>query len=345
MSQIALTGNPPSSIQEQLEQGGLEIDEGADLTLHWCPDSTAISSIRSLADHDEAVIAIVSNQTLADDAIRAGAIDAWEGLPAGDELRRQLDSMIRLHHLWRRKMRRRERSVRRTLNDLQTTQDLLGRLINATPNPVMAADMRGRVLVFNQAAEAALGYESSWAKAHMHVTEIYASQADARRVLSSIRNSPDRMAVGLEIRLRARSGEQFPVLLSAAEVSAADGMPMATVGVFEDLRREHALRSRLEQTTEQLIATEKRASAMAVAGAAAHELNQPLTTVMGCLELLELKTDLDTDTRARIQRAYTQLERMADIVRSLASTKKSKTIGYVGQTRILDLHQDKENNP
>ena len=150
------------------------------------------------------------------------------------------------------------------------------------------------------------------------------------------------MILGFEVRLRARSGEHFPVLLSAAEVSAADGMPLATVGVFEDLRQEQALRNRLEQTTEQLIATEKRAAAMEVAGAAAHELNQPLTAVMGCLELLELKTTLDSDTQERIQRAYVQLERMAEIVRSLASPKRTQTIGYVGHTRILDLHNDTE---
>jgi signal transduction histidine kinase len=152
------------------------------------------------------------------------------------------------------------------------------------------------------------------------------------------------MVLELEVRLRARSGEHFPVLLSAAEVSAADGMPLATVGVFEDLRREQALRNRLEQTTEQLIETEKRAAAMEVAGAAAHELNQPLTAVMGCLELLEFKSDLDTDTKERIQRATVQLERMAEIVRSLASSKRTTTIGYVGHTRILDLHSDPESS-
>jgi PAS domain S-box-containing protein len=343
MSQIALTGDPPEQIRSALLKLGLEIDEGADITVHWCPDEQSLDTIRTLADQDEAVIAIVGDDALLDAAVQAGAIDAWSGVPDPLSLHHQIDTTTRLQHLWRRKMRRRERDARRTLNDLQTTQDLLGRLINATPNPVMAVDMRGRVLVFNRAAEGALGYDSDWAMKHMHVTDIYASPDDARRILSQIRESPERMVQGLEIRLRSRSGEQFPVLLSAAEVSAADGMPLATVGVFEDLRQEQALRNRLEQTTEQLIETEKRAAAMEVAGAAAHELNQPLTAVMGCLELLELKTDLDTDTQARIQRAYIQLERMAEIVRSLANSKRTNTIRYVGHTRILDLHTDTEN--
>ena len=83
---------------------------------------------------------------------------------------------------------------------------------------------------------------------------------------------------------------------------------------------------------------------MEVAGAAAHELNQPLTAVMGCLELLEFKSNLDTDTKERIQRATVQLERMAEIVRSLANSKRTTTIGYVGHTRILDLHADPESS-
>ena len=342
MSHIALTGALPPEFRKQIREMGFEIDEGAELTLHWCATEADVTAIRSLADQDEAVIAIVSETKLAEVAIRAGAIDAWDGIPEPSSLRRQIDSTIRLHHLWRRKMRRRERETRRALNDLQTTEDLLGRLINATPNPVMAADMRGRVLVFNQAAETALGYESGWAKQHMHVTDIYAAPEDARRILSEIRAHPDRMVSEFEIRLRARSGEHFPVLLSAAEVSAADGMPMATVGVFEDLRREQALRNRLEQTTEQLIETEKRATAMEIAGAASHELNQPLTAVMGCLELLELQANLDQRSQDRIRRATTQLERMADIVRSLAKPNRTQTIGYVGHTRIIDLNAEPE---
>jgi signal transduction histidine kinase len=172
----------------------------------------------------------------------------------------------------------------------------------------------------------------------MHVTEIYADPGVARRVLSGIRGSPSGMMQAVAVRLRARSGEQIPVLLSAAEVYAADGMPIATVGVFEDQRQEVALRNRLEKTTEQLIASEKRAAAIEVAGAAAHELNQPLTMVMGALEMLEMRADLPEDVHRRVERAYVQLERMAEIVRRLGDTTRPRSKGYVGQTRILDLN-------
>ena len=235
--------------------------------------------------------------------------------------------ILRSEQHLRRRMRRAERDSRRALAELQSTRDLLGRLIDATPDPVMAVDLRGRVLVFNRAAESALGYDAAWALAHMHVTDVYVDRTEARRVLSAIRNSPDGIVQHLEARLRARSGEQLPVSLSAAEVYAADGMPIGTVGVFMDRRREIALRERLEQTTAQLIASERRAAHVDVAGAAANELNQPLTAVMGALEMVDLRSDLPGDVKDRLGRAYLQLDRMADIVRRLALSTRPDAVG------------------
>ncbi len=51
--------------------------------------------------------------------------------------------------------------------------------------------------------------------------------------------------------------------------------------------------------------------------ATAHELNQPLTSVMASLEMLRLREDIDQGMADRIDRAYGQLERMAETVRSM----------------------------
>ena len=50
---------------------------------------------------------------------------------------------------------------------------------------------------------------------------------------------------------------------------------------------------------------------------AIHELNQPLTALMGALELIDLHSDLPEGVSRRFERMYSQLDRMADIVRSL----------------------------
>jgi len=87
-----------------------------------------------------------------------------------------------------------------------------------------------------------------------------------------------------------------------------------------------------------LIETEKRATIIEVAGAAAHELNQPLTAVMGSLELLTMREDLPVEVMKRVERTYGQVERIADIVSSLTSISRPRTTRYVGRTKIINLN-------
>lgn len=333
MSDVHILGELPAAAAAALDVVGVGRSERAHVALGTWPPSHGPDDLE-----DRLFVALVDDPAHADEAIEAGAVATLRCPVEPAEIRQVLLPVLRAGAVTQALLRKERRTARRASAELRSTRDLLGRLIDATPNPVMASDMQGRVLVFNRAAEAALGYESRWARDHMHVTEIYADPGVARRVLAGIRGSPSGMLQAVEVRLRARSGEQIPVLLSAAEVYAADGMPIATVGVFEDQRQEVALRNRLEETTEQLIESEKRAAAIEVAGAAAHELNQPLTTVMGALEMLEMRADLPEDVHRRVERAYVQLERMAEIVRRLGETTRPRSKRYVGRARILDLN-------
>ena len=77
-------------------------------------------------------------------------------------------------------------------------------------------------------------------------------------------------------------------------------------------------------------------AAVALAGATAHELNQPLTSVMGIVELL-MATDRSESEVDRLERAYEQLERMAEIVRDLSKVTQYKTTQYVEGVNILDF--------
>jgi PAS domain S-box-containing protein len=214
-------------------------------------------------------------------------------------------------------------------------KDLLPRLLEACPDPVIAADLRGRVLVFSGAAERLLGYTHREAL-QLHVDELFAQAGDARRVMAAMREDPDQTVVGQKIRLRSLRGEAIEVLLSAALVHDFAGRPVASVGLFRDDRINRSLASRLAAATDQLVASEKRAAAVAVAGATAHELNQPLTAAMGLLELALLDAARDGHAPDRIERAHRQLYRMKDIVSRLSGVRSYRTTDYVGE-EILDL--------
>ena len=97
------------------------------------------------------------------------------------------------------------------------------------------------------------------------------------------------------------------------------------------------MEARLTEAQEELRAREKQALIAELAGAAAHELNQPLTSVMGYAELLKRRLERDSAPYAAAEVIYNEAERMAEIVRKIGKITRYETKSYVGHARILDL--------
>lgn len=228
-----------------------------------------------------------------------------------------------------------------TESKLALADDFLERLIDASPDPIICSDLKGKILLYNRAAEEVLGYTPLEARTRLHVTDLYADDEEASKILHSIRTSQPRRVEAYRLRIRSRNGETIPILLSAAEINDRKGLPVATVGVFRDTRESDSLASRLREATNRLIHSEKRSAAVALAGATAHELNQPLTSVMGIVELL-MAGDRPEPEVQRLERAYEQLERMAEIVRDLSKVTQYKTTQYVEGVNILDFTGDQK---
>jgi signal transduction histidine kinase len=173
----------------------------------------------------------------------------------------------------------------------------------------------------------------------MHVSELY-PPGGARDVMRML-NAPGHGGPGrLEpIRFDAvdRHGRRVPITLSAAMILDETGVPYATVGIFTDLREKLRVEERLQQAQEKLALSEKQALIAELAGTAAHELNQPLTSVMGYAELLTRKTTAGTPEHRAASVIVKEAERMADIVRKIGKITKYETKSYVGAQKILDL--------
>ncbi|HVE81492.1 MAG TPA: histidine kinase dimerization/phospho-acceptor domain-containing protein, partial [Myxococcales bacterium] len=83
--------------------------------------------------------------------------------------------------------------------------------------------------------------------------------------------------------------------------------------------------------------SERNAVIVALAGTAAHELNQPLTSVMGYAELLKRKLPPEDAAFRPVEIIYREAERMAEIVRKIGKITRYETKSYIGQAKILDL--------
>ncbi len=318
----------PPTVLSALASSGVKLDDHATLCAMWYPDPTARSWLRG--QHAPSVVAFVDDADRARAAIEDGALDAIVGTPA--QLRERLQVVARVDSRWRDRFENRIADEHRTSSELQSTRDLLSRLIDTTPCPVMAAGPAGDILVFNPVAESVLGYDRDWAHENLRVADVYADENDARRILSEIRATPRRLVHNVRTRLRTRRGETIEVLLNAAEVYSADGLPVATVGVFLDSRRENDLLRRLDASTAQLLAVEAESHAISRSLRDVHHLNQPLNTSMLTVEMLMMQESLHPSTLARLERIYGQMEHLAAMVSELTSRHHRTFRGH----RLLD---------
>lgn len=226
-------------------------------------------------------------------------------------------------------------------DELMRTRDQLLRVINASPNAIVAAGRDGKIIIFNPAAESILGWSAGEAL-QMNVSALY-PQGQAKEIMRKLRADdaagPGQLARCPE-QLVDRHGQLIPVEISAALLFDR-GQEVGSVGVFTDLRDKLELEERLAAATSSLEESKAQAVLAQLAGAAAHELNQPLTSMLGYLELIEQLNDEARPLDPRLTRGLSQIAldagRIAQVVQRLDHLKHYKTTDYIGQDRIMDL--------
>jgi PAS domain S-box-containing protein len=222
--------------------------------------------------------------------------------------------------------------------ELRKTKDFLERLIDSTVDGIICADMRGNVLIFNQGAARLYGYSRGEVIGKIPAWKLY-PEGVARAIMAELRSSEHGGIGRMEPSRReivTKDGELVPVSL-AASIVYEEGREIATVGIVSDLRERIKIEQRLAQAQEKLMVTEKQALIAELAGTTAHELNQPLTSVMGYSELLKKKMSPDDVHYRAVDIILREAERMAEIVRKIGKITRYETKAYVGSTQILDL--------
>lgn len=219
------------------------------------------------------------------------------------------------------------------------SSEFLALLVEQNSDGMVVADLKGWIRMFNRSAGELFGYTQEEAIGRVHVTTLYPPGL-AHEVMRKLR-SPELGGEGRVRNIRVegihKSGERIPVVLSVFMVMR-DGVPIATCGVLNDWSERVQLEEKLEQAQAKLALSEKSALIAEVAGTAAHELNQPLTSIMGYTELLQrkLKNIGSTETKY-LERILKEAERIADIVKKLGQVSSYETVEYVGQQKIIDL--------
>lgn len=181
----------------------------------------------------------------------------------------------------------------------------------------------GRFTRANKATLAALGYTLEELLA-LSFSDVVVADASAPEEKAA---SDDRTA-SIELTLVAKNGRRLPLELRTRGVTREGRIVEMQVFGRDLAARQELERRRLEGA--------RLKTAIELAGAAAHNLNQPLAGIMGFVDLL-LATPLGADERDMLEKMRTQAVRMAETVKRMSGLTHLETEKYIGGDRIVKL--------
>lgn len=178
---------------------------------------------------------------------------------------------------------------------------------------VLITDLDGRITFVNRAAQEVWGYPPEELLGRPWELLIAPDQHESfKEVVAATLQGGWRG----EVRGVRRSGETFPALLTTSLVCDEEGRPKAFIGVSRDVTKERELQ-------QQLLQSDKLAAIGQLISGVAHELNNPLTVVMGFSQLLLRDETVPLSVRADVEKIYKEADRARRIVQNLLTFARS----------------------
>jgi PAS domain S-box-containing protein len=208
------------------------------------------------------------------------------------------------------------------------------KLLENSPDIVVAVDRQGSIVFYNDGARRTLGYASEEVLGKP-VSLLYPSREAARIVMRAMRSnqggSPGTVK-NCETFFVAKDGTRLPVAISGSIAYDEAGEEVGSIGFAKDLRQIRK-RDRLVTLGE-------------LAVSLAHEINNPLEVITNTMELLEefvrrTATDEDlvveSDRFEIVQREVAKIHAIVGRVQDLASGDEYETRQYLPGTMMTDL--------
>jgi len=212
-------------------------------------------------------------------------------------------------------------------------RELIDKVVQSSVSGIMAADRSGNIILMNEAAEKLFGYSILDAN-EVNIENFYPPGV-AREIMRKLRDESfggrGKLPI-TNVKILTQSKQEVPVEMTAAIIYEGD-KEAATAAIFNDLREKQAVAKKLEEAEEQLAHSEKLASIGRLAAGVAHEINNPLTSILLYGNMMHESFEADHPLSEHLRFILEDAQRCTEIVKNLLAYSRqaapSKAVFYL----------------
>jgi two-component system NtrC family sensor kinase len=228
---------------------------------------------------------------------------------------------------------------------LHQQQEFARRLVDSFPDLILVLDSAAGYTFVGPRSKEILGYEPPEIAAMDFGHCVHPEDMPSVKALYDDVVAGRQTFASLEVRVRHKSGDWRRIRFNFSPLGDEKGQIEGVVLSGRDV-------TDLKRLEEQLIQAEKLAAMGQMLAGVAHELNNPLTAILGVTELLREREGTDEPTKRQIELTHRQARRAARIVQNLlefsrpaSPQKKALDVnGLVERTLQLHEHSLRRNN-
>jgi PAS domain S-box-containing protein len=221
---------------------------------------------------------------------------------------------------------------------LYKEQEFARRLVGSFPDLILVLDTDGRFTFTSPRIKDVLGYEIEENDQKELGDHAHPEDRPGLRALFAEVVAGRQSFASLEIRVRHKNGEWRRIRCHFSPLSDEAGKIDGVIVSGRDV-------TELKRLEEQLIQSEKLAAMGQMLAGVAHELNNPLTAILGVTELLREREGVEESTKRQLDLTHRQARRAARIVQNLLefsrpAAPKKQTLDLNSLVeRTLQLHE------